>query len=58
MTLEEHYEVCKSGTRVFLWDEDNIEFKELPINKDTDCGKYDVIGYSAEENDLIYVYVE
>lgn len=57
MNLEQFYELTNSGTRVFKIDDNNNE-EELHINQDTECWLYKVLGFEAETNDLMFVYVK
>jgi len=52
MTLEQFYELNKSGTRVYKDDE------EMKIDQFTKCYLFDVIWFVAICDDLIEVHVE
>jgi len=57
MTLEQFYEVCNSGSRIFLLDEDTNSSQEMHIDQHTKTYLYEVVYFEAEENDLIFVLV-
>ena len=58
MTLEQFYEVCKSGSRIFLLNEDTNTSKEMHIDQHTKTYLYEVINFEAITDDLIYVLVK
>jgi len=58
MTLEQFYEKCKSGSGIFLLDEDTNTSKEMHIDQHTKTYLYEVVSFEAEQDDLIYVLVK
>ena len=52
MTLEQFYELNKSGTRVYK------DGEEMKIDQFTKTFLFDVISFEAICEDLIFVYVE
>ena len=57
MTLEQFYEVCKSGSRIFLLNEYTNNSEELHIDQHTKTYLYEVVSFIAEEDDLVFVVV-
>jgi len=58
MTLEQFYEVCKSGSRIFLLNEDTNGSKEMPIDQHTKTYLYEVVNFEAITDDLVSVLVK
>ena len=58
MTLEQFYEKCKSGSEIFLLDEDTNTNKDMRIDQHTKTYLYEVVSFEAITDDLIYVLVK
>jgi len=58
MTLEQFYEVCKSGSRIFLLNEDTNTNEELHIDQHTKTYLYEVVNFEAITDDLVSVLVK